>query len=73
MEEKTLKPALAAIDPVGDARAQAIQVLEADRQERGKTCTEEVNATLKKYGCALVPVAILRGNELRQHVEIQAQ
>ncbi len=52
---------------------EAQAAIEADRRQRAEACSAAINAALREYACQLVPVAVFRGGQMAQNVEIVAQ
>jgi hypothetical protein len=52
---------------------EAQAAIEADKKQRAESCSHAINAALREHGCQLVPVAVFRGGQLAQNVEIVAQ
>jgi len=52
---------------------EAQAAIEADRKRRAEACSQAINAALREHGCQLVPVAVFRGGQIAQNVEIVAQ
>lgn len=53
--------------------AELRRLLDEERNKRIAACNAEIEATLRRYRCALVPVVVLRGGEQSARIEIVAE
>lgn len=53
--------------------AEAERLIQESRQERIRKCGEAINAALESHGCLMVPVVVLRGNQVQSEIQIVAR
>ncbi|MCA9366855.1 hypothetical protein KC887_01155 [Candidatus Kaiserbacteria bacterium] len=51
---------------------EARQMIEAEKRQREADCFAEIRAVLEKHNCALIPVTVIRGDDIRQTLEVTA-
>lgn len=51
----------------------AERLIQESRQDRIRRCGDAINAALESHGCLIVPVVILRGNQVQSEVQIVAK
>jgi hypothetical protein len=48
----------------------AMRVIEDSKREKSRKCAAEIESVLKRYGCRMSPVIVIRGRDINSTIEI---